>query len=136
MYFHSKQKNNFSATYHSSYYKMLVKVTNLTWESANINEKLKIVETKYEYFNAPSKHFVGSRNPFLFVFVCWSGIWIALAYTSMALAHLSSIEKMHRLHCSLSKVHSSLFIVHCSFSMFHSSLSNDHCSFLFIVHNK
>ena len=36
---------------------MLVKVT-------NINKKFKIIETKYEYFNTPSKHFVGSRNPF------------------------------------------------------------------------
>ena len=34
-----------------------------------MNRRIRINETKYEYFNTPSKHFVGSRNPFLFVFV-------------------------------------------------------------------
>jgi hypothetical protein len=41
-------------------------------KSANINKKFEKLETKYEYFNTPSKHFVGSRNTFLFVFV---SIW-------------------------------------------------------------
>ena len=45
---------------------MVVKLTNLTKKSANIN---KIIETKYDYFNIPSTYFVGSRNSFLFVFV-------------------------------------------------------------------
>ena len=34
-----------------------------------MNNKFKIIEPKYEYFNTLSKHFVGIRNPFLFVFV-------------------------------------------------------------------
>ena len=47
-----------------------------------------------EYLNTPSKHFVGSRNPFLFIFV-WH--LLALAHILIALAHLNSTEKVHRL---------------------------------------
>ena len=65
---------------------MVVKLTNLTLKSANINRKFKINETLYEYFNTNSKHFVGSRNPFLFVFVL-----------IIALALLNSTKKMRRL---------------------------------------
>ena len=49
----------------------------------------------YEYYNTPSPHFVGSRNPFLFVVV--SDILIALAHTLIALALLNSTEMMRRL---------------------------------------
>ena len=48
----------------------------------------------YEYFNIHSKHFVGRKNPFLFVFVL---ILIALTHTLIALAHLNNAEKMHQL---------------------------------------
>ena len=51
---------------------MAVKITNLTWKSANP-------------INTPSKHFVGSRNPFLFVFVL---IWHFNSISS----HLNSIS--------------------------------------------
>ena len=43
-----------------------------------------IIETKYEYFNALSKHFVRCNNPFFYL--CWSGILIALAHTLIAIS--------------------------------------------------
>jgi len=62
----------------------------------------------YEYFDIHSKHFVGRKNPFLFVFVliliALTHTLIALAHTLIALAHtlialalLNSTEKMRRL---------------------------------------
>ena len=82
---YSQQKNYFSETYQSSFNIMLVKFTNLTLKSANINKKIQILETKYEHFNTPSKHFVGSRNLFLFLFVL---IWHFNSISS----HLTSIS--------------------------------------------
>ena len=45
----------------------------------------------YEYFYTPSKQFVGSRNPFLFLFVL---IW----HFNNIRSHFNSTEKMHRLY--------------------------------------
>ena len=44
----------------------------------------------------PSKHFVGSKNPF-YQYLCWSGILIALAHILIASANINSTEKMQRL---------------------------------------
>ena len=56
---------------------------------------IKIIETKYEYFNTYSKHFVGSKNPYLLVFVL---IW---HFSSISL-HFNSTDKMHRLlYCTV-----------------------------------
>ena len=35
----------------------------------NINEKIEIIETKYEYVNTLYKHLAQSKKPFLLVFV-------------------------------------------------------------------
>ena len=51
---------------------MLLKSKIKTKQSANIvlgNGLFKIIETKYEYFNTLSKHFVGCKNPFYLIFV-------------------------------------------------------------------
>ena len=64
---------------------MLVKVTNLTLKICKHKEKIKLIETKNEYFNTPSIHFIGSVNPFLFVFVL---IWHFNSISS----HLNSIS--------------------------------------------
>ena len=48
----------------------------------------------YEYFNTPSKHF----EIHFYSYLCYSGILIALAHTLIALDHLNSTEKLHRLY--------------------------------------
>jgi len=55
-----------------------------------------MIETKYEYFNNLSKHFVGCKNPFFVVFVL---IWHFNGTSSHfnSIAHPDIIEKLHRL---------------------------------------
>ena len=75
----------------SAKHKMVVKLT-------NINKKKTIIETKYEYFNTLSKHFIESKNSFLLVFVLiWHFNGIS-SHFNLALAHLNSTEKMQRLY--------------------------------------
>ena len=52
-------------------------------KSANIvlgNLQFKRIETKYEYFNNLSKHFVECQKKLFFKYLCWSDILIALAH--------------------------------------------------------
>jgi len=69
---------------------MLLKSKINTQKSANIvlgNWSFKMIETKYEYFNTHSKHFVGSKNPFFFVFVLiWYFNGIGSRFNSISLS--------------------------------------------------
>ena len=56
----------------------------------NIYKRFKIIETKYEYINALSKHFSVGKNPFLLVYV------LICHFSSMSsLPHFTLIEITH-----------------------------------------